>query len=126
MVINLFLSRNKFDKLQLIKYNIYMSENLSQEVSEFKIFGMSMESLSIGYGLFLIIWGIIISFISGSDSFYILYSFYLRYANFDFFLHVNKNSYQKENVYAYSCFSRINCFNWWFRCNKINYVCKSF
>ena len=46
-----------------------MSENLSQEVREFKIFGMSMESLSIGYGLFLIIWGIIISFISGSDSF---------------------------------------------------------
>ena len=46
-----------------------MSENLNQEVSEFKIFGMSMESLSIRYGLFLIIWGIIISFISGSDSF---------------------------------------------------------
>ena len=69
MVINLFLSRIKFDKLQLIKYNIYMNENLSQEISEFKIFGMSMESLSIGYGLFLIIWGIIISFISGSDSF---------------------------------------------------------
>ena len=63
MVINLFLSRIKFDKLQLIKYNIYMNENLSQEISEFKIFGMSMESLSIGYGLFLIIWGIIMIFI---------------------------------------------------------------
>ena len=50
-----------------------MSENLSQEISEFKIFGMSMESLSIGYGLFLIIWGIIISFISGSDSLHLIF-----------------------------------------------------
>ena len=39
-----------------------MSENLSQEVKEFKIFGMSIESLSIVYGLFLIIWGLVIRF----------------------------------------------------------------
>ena len=35
----------------------------------FKIFGMNIENLSIFYGLFLIIWGIIISLISGSNSF---------------------------------------------------------
>ena len=37
--------------------------------TEFKILGMSIENLSIIYGILLICWGIIISFISGSDSF---------------------------------------------------------
>ncbi len=36
--------------------------------TEFKILGMSIENLSIIYGILLICWGIIISFISGSDS----------------------------------------------------------
>ena len=36
--------------------------------TEFKIFGISIENLSIIYGILLICWGIIISFISGSDS----------------------------------------------------------
>ena len=36
--------------------------------TEFKIFGKTIENLSIIYGLFLIIWGIVISFISGSNS----------------------------------------------------------
>jgi len=35
---------------------------------EFKVFNMEMEKVSIVYGLFLIIWGITISFISQSDS----------------------------------------------------------
>ena len=35
---------------------------------EFKIFGKTIENLSIIYGLFLIIWGVLISFISGSNS----------------------------------------------------------
>ena len=35
---------------------------------EFKIFGKSMEYLSLYYGIFLIIWGLIISFISSSSS----------------------------------------------------------
>tara|TARA_B100000579_G_scaffold412195_1_gene403692 strand:+ start:568 stop:990 length:423 start_codon:yes stop_codon:yes gene_type:complete len=37
--------------------------------NEFKILGLSIENLSITYGIFLICWGIIISFLSGSDSF---------------------------------------------------------
>ena len=35
---------------------------------EFKAFGKSMEYLSLYYGIFLIIWGLIISFISSSSS----------------------------------------------------------
>jgi len=40
----------------------------NQNISEFKIAGLTMEKLSIYYGLFLILWGIIVSFMSGSDS----------------------------------------------------------
>ena len=35
---------------------------------EFKVFNLKIEKLSLLYGIFLIIWGIIISLISGSDS----------------------------------------------------------
>ncbi len=45
-----------------------MNNNIEPNNNEFKVFGMTMESLSISYGLFLIIWGVIISFISGSNS----------------------------------------------------------
>tara|TARA_Y100000591_G_scaffold215124_1_gene186765 strand:- start:375 stop:800 length:426 start_codon:yes stop_codon:yes gene_type:complete len=41
----------------------------NQNSNEFTIFGMTIEKLSILYGFFLIIWGVIISFISGSNSF---------------------------------------------------------
>jgi len=41
----------------------------NQNNTEFKVVGLTMEKLSIYYGLFLILWGIIISFISGSESF---------------------------------------------------------
>ena len=41
----------------------------NQNNTEFKVAGLTMEKLSIYYGLFLILWGIIISFISGSESF---------------------------------------------------------
>ena len=44
-----------------------MSSDLDNN-TEFKIFGKTIENLSIIYGLFLIIWGILISFISGSNS----------------------------------------------------------
>tara|TARA_B100000424_G_scaffold263001_1_gene249718 strand:+ start:640 stop:1068 length:429 start_codon:yes stop_codon:yes gene_type:complete len=40
----------------------------NQNNSEFKVVGLTMEILSIYYGFFLILWGIIISFISGSNS----------------------------------------------------------
>ena len=41
----------------------------NQNNTEFKIFGLTMENLSIYYGIFLILWGVIVSFISGSESF---------------------------------------------------------
>ena len=44
-----------------------MSSDLDNS-TDFKIFGKTIEILSIIYGLFLIIWGILISFISGSNS----------------------------------------------------------
>ena len=37
--------------------------------NEFKIFGVSIEKFSIFYGLFLIFWGVIVSIVSGSNSF---------------------------------------------------------
>jgi hypothetical protein len=43
-----------------------MEENIINK--EFKILGHSIENISIFYGLFLIIWGAAISFISDSDS----------------------------------------------------------
>ena len=45
-----------------------MDENYNKKI-EFKVFGLSIEYLSVYYGLFLILWGIIISLISGSNSF---------------------------------------------------------
>tara|TARA_B100000963_G_scaffold276831_1_gene245137 strand:- start:245 stop:658 length:414 start_codon:yes stop_codon:yes gene_type:complete len=41
------------------------NENL---VKEFKVFNLTIERFSFFYGLFLILWGIVISFISGSSS----------------------------------------------------------
>ena len=40
----------------------------NQNNSEFKVVGLTMEKLSIYYGIFLILWGVIVSFISGSGS----------------------------------------------------------
>tara|TARA_Y100001954_G_scaffold228076_1_gene271973 strand:+ start:419 stop:886 length:468 start_codon:yes stop_codon:yes gene_type:complete len=59
-----------FNKISLKKKNesiifIVMDENNN----EYKIFGLTIEKLSIFYGLFLVLWGVLISFISGSDSF---------------------------------------------------------
>ena len=45
-----------------------MNMNFDQNSNEFKVLGLSIEKLSILYGLFLILWGIIISLISGSNS----------------------------------------------------------
>ena len=36
--------------------------------SEFKIFGLTIEGFSVFYGSFLILWGVIVSFVSGSNS----------------------------------------------------------
>ena len=35
---------------------------------EFKVLNLSIEKFSICYGVFLIVWGIIVSFVSGSSS----------------------------------------------------------
>ena len=47
-----------------------MEENNSHitEIKEFTFLGKGMESISIIYGIFLIIWGVAVSFISGSNS----------------------------------------------------------
>ena len=43
-------------------------ENQNTNIKEFTFLGRSMESVSIIYGIFLIIWGIAVSLISGSNS----------------------------------------------------------
>ena len=45
------------------------NQNNTEFNTEFKVAGLTMEKLSIYYGLFLILWGVIVSFISGSGSF---------------------------------------------------------
>ena len=35
---------------------------------EFKVFGLNIETFSVFYGSFLIFWGLLVSFISGSNS----------------------------------------------------------
>ena len=42
-------------------------ENQNTNIKEFTFLGRSMESVSITYGIFLIIWGIAVSFISGNS-----------------------------------------------------------
>jgi len=48
----------------------FMEENNNNitEIKEFTFLGKSMESVSIIYGIFLIIWGVVVSSISGSNS----------------------------------------------------------
>ena len=46
-----------------------MDTEINQNNNEFKVLGLTMENLSIFYGFFLIFWGVLISLISGSDSF---------------------------------------------------------
>ena len=43
-------------------------ENQNTNIKEFTFLGRSMENVSIIYGIFLIIWGIAVSFISSSNS----------------------------------------------------------
>ena len=46
-----------------------MINEIDQTNKDFRVMGLTIENLSIYYGLFLVIWGIIISLISESDSF---------------------------------------------------------
>ena len=43
-----------------------MNDNLN--INKFKVFGTTIENFSVFYGSFLIFWGVIVSFISGSNS----------------------------------------------------------
>tara|TARA_B100000676_G_scaffold259232_1_gene268111 strand:- start:366 stop:785 length:420 start_codon:yes stop_codon:yes gene_type:complete len=43
-----------------------MNDNFNR--NEFQIFGLKIEKFSLLYGYFLVLWGIIISFLSGSNS----------------------------------------------------------
>lgn len=45
-----------------------MDNNIEHQSKEFEVFGLKIENLSVYYGLFLILWGIVISLISGSNS----------------------------------------------------------
>ena len=46
-----------------------MDNNIEHQSKEFEVCGLKIENLSVYYGLFLILWGIVISLISGSNSF---------------------------------------------------------
>ena len=46
-----------------------MDNNIEHQSKDFEVFGLKIENLSVYYGLFLILWGIVISLISGSNSF---------------------------------------------------------
>ena len=46
-----------------------MNDKLSKNNNEFKTLGMTIENFSIVYGLFLILWGVMVSLLSGSNSF---------------------------------------------------------
>ncbi len=46
-----------------------MDNDLDTDIIEFKTLGMTIEKLSIVFGLFLIFWGIFVSLLSESDSF---------------------------------------------------------
>tara|TARA_B100001989_G_scaffold29136_1_gene17405 strand:- start:1338 stop:1802 length:465 start_codon:yes stop_codon:yes gene_type:complete len=58
-----------FNKISLKKNESIIFIVMDENNNEYKIFGLTIEKLSIFYGLFLVLWGVLISFISGSDSF---------------------------------------------------------
>ena len=58
-----------FNKISLKKNESIIFIVMDENNNEYEIFGLTIEKLSIFYGLFLVLWGVLISFISGSDSF---------------------------------------------------------
>ncbi len=51
-----------------MKLDLMKGDLSNMQEKEFKVFDMEMERISVAYGLFLIVWGLIISFISQSGS----------------------------------------------------------
>ena len=90
-----------------------MDNNLSQNINEFTTFGIKIEKLSIFYGLFLIAWGVIISFISGSNSFTSYIPSILGLPIFVFAFLSVKFVTKKKTIYAYNSSFWFNCFFWW-------------
>lgn len=66
-----------------------MDNNIEHQSKEFEVFGLKIENLSVYYGLFLILWGIVISLISGSNSFTSYIPSILGFPIFIFFLLIN-------------------------------------
>ena len=81
-----------------------MNESMNTENQEFKVFTLTIENLSIFYGIFLILWGIIISFLSKSGSFTSYIPSILGIPIFLFSFLSIKIISKKKNVYAYCCF----------------------
>ena len=82
---------------------------------EFKVFGLKIETFSVFYGSFLILWGLLVSFISGSNS---LTSFIPSFIGLPILIFSNlsiKFTSKKKNFYAYCCPFWINCIFGWFR-----------
>ena len=90
-----------------------MNAELNENNNEFKIMGLTIENLSVFYGFFLISWGVIISFISGSDSLTSYIPSFLGIPILIFAYLSVKFITKKKNVYAYCCFFWFDHFYRW-------------
>ena len=70
---------------------------------EFKVLNITIEKLSLYYGFFLIAWGIIVSFVSGSSSATSYIPSFLGFPLVIFSYLAIKFSSKKKTVYAYCC-----------------------
>ena len=86
---------------------------MDMEQKEFTVFGKSIEKLSLIYGMFLVFWGVAISFISGSTS---ATSYIPSYLGAPIVIFSVLSLYfpsRKKNFYAHSSFGRRdNSFRW--------------
>ena len=92
-----------------------MNNNLN--INEFKVFGIKIENFSVYYGSFLIFWGVIVSFMSGSDSFT---SFIPSIIGLPILIFSNlsiKFENKRKLFMHIVVFFWISCFVGWFRCN---------
>ena len=88
---------------------------MEQEIKEFKVFNKNIEQISVYYGFFLIIWGVAVSFISGSSSFTSYIPSYIGLMILTFSFLSVKFLKKKKIFHAPSCFTWSNNNNGWFR-----------
>ena len=91
-----------------------MSDQINN-INEFKVFGTTIENFSVFYGSFLIFWGVVVSFASGSSSFT---SFIPSLIGLPILIFSNlsiKFTNKKKNFYAHCCSLWINRIFRWFR-----------